>query len=272
MKRFIHIFLFVAFLIFTKSTFAQIYWITDFEKARTIGKEYGKLMLIDFWADWCKPCRDMDSELWNNPKSKIDAQNFVAIKIDVMKDKVTLRKFDVTGIPKVVIAMADGTVIWEKTGFNSAEDYIDVINSIPKDVSGLYKCFSNLKALSKDSKFAFEIACEFQRLSKEISNKELRNSFIQKDIEYFKKSLKYKNAPEITCDIDLYLLLNYVYKNKPEKALKKFNKKYKSVSDCNNQDLAHFVLANCYKQLNDDVNFLKEIDAIKSKELLTQLE
>ena len=255
------------------SSSAQIsWWMSDYEKAQKICKESHKLMVIDFYADWCEPCKRMDSQLWRNSEKKINSENFVAVKIDVMVDKNTPFRFNVKGIPKVVIAMADGTVIWDRTGFSSAEDFVSVLNSIPEDVSELYKCYNSINTKNKDSKCAFYMALEFQKLAKEISNRELQNKFIQRDIEYFKKSIKYDNAPEVTNDIELYLILNDVYKGNPQRALKKFNKKYNSASDCTNQDLAHFLLANCYKQINDEENFAKEIALIRNIELLAQLE
>jgi thiol-disulfide isomerase/thioredoxin len=246
-------------------------WITDYDKAKDLSKESGKLMVIDFWADWCKPCQEMDKKLWNNAEVRVNSQNFVAVKIDVMKDKFTPEKFGVTGIPKVVIAMSDGTILWERTGFYSANDFANVLNSIPDDVSKLYKCFYSIYTKSKDSKCAFDIAIEFQKLAMNTNNKELKNSFIRFDAEYFKKAKKFNNAPEIIKDIDLYLLINDIYKGNAEKALKEFSKIYKSADDCANPCLAHFIVASCYKEMNDIEKYEKEISMIRNEEFLAQL-
>jgi len=129
----------VIFSVFTIS--AQNNWYSDYSSAKSECKKSGKLMVIDFWAEWCKPCKVMEEELWNNADVKINYQNFVGAKVNVDNDRTTPEKFLVTGIPKVVITLPDGEVLWEKTGFYEAEEFVDVLNSIPGDVSELYQFY-----------------------------------------------------------------------------------------------------------------------------------
>ncbi len=259
-------------LLLSFSVNAQIQWVSDFSTAKSLCKESGKLMVIDFWADWCKPCRVMEEELWDNPDNHINHQNFIGVKINVDIDKTTPGKFAVSGIPKVVITLPDGEVLWEKTGFYDAEEFVEILNSIPKDVSELYQSYFSVLKLTKDSKCAFDIASQFQQLAGKTINEELKNAFIRYDEEYFKKSLKDDTDPFLAPDIEICLLLNDVYKGKAEKALKKFNKTYGSAENCRNKELAHFFLANCYKTLDDTENFNKELELLSNHDFISQLE
>lgn len=260
-------------LFFSVLTSAQVkQWETDFGKAKNLCKESGKLMVVDFWADWCQPCKIMEKELWNNPNVKFNAQNFVAVKIDITKDRNTAEKFNVEGIPMVVIAMADGNVLWQQVGYRDKEVFVQALNAVPNNVSELYKYFYNINAMGKDSKFAYDIAVRFQRLALESEHNELRAELISRDKEFFKKSQKYNTAPDLEQAIEIHLMLNDVCIGKPEKALKNFNKTFGSAEKCTNKELAHFFLAYCYKTLGDTENFDKEFAMLTNDEFKNQLE
>ena len=250
---------------------AHSQWVDNYDAANYKCKESGKIMVIDFWADWCKPCQIMEQKIWNNPDIKIEYQNFVAVKINVDIDKTTPAKYAVSGIPKVVITLPYGNVLWEKTGFRIGDDFSDILNAIPEDVSELYKYYLNINALGKDSECAFNIACQFQQLAFKTANKELRDAFIRQDVKYFIKAKKDDTDPKITCDIDVYLLLNDVCKGNADKALKKFNKSIGGIENCANKELAHFFLASCYKTMNDMENFNSELLLLSNEDLISQL-
>ena len=48
-----------------------------------------KLIVMDFRADWCAPCRVMEKELWHNPEMQKLATAFAGIKVNVGIDKKT---------------------------------------------------------------------------------------------------------------------------------------------------------------------------------------
>ena len=212
-------------------------WFADFNKAKAECKSSGKLMVIDFWADWCMPCKVMDEAFWNNPDLEIDYKGFVALKINVDKDSSTPPKFEVEGIPKIVVTLPDGRILWEKVGYTRGENFSDVLNAIPGDVSDLYKVYFSINALGKDSECSFQIARRFQKLAAANGNRELKEALIAQDEFFFRKALKDNTAPVMKDDIEVYLLLNEVYRGHPDKAMKKFGK----LATGTNPELQHFL-------------------------------
>lgn len=242
-------------------------WYTDFNKAKSVCKSTGKLMVIDFWADWCMPCKVMDEEFWNNADIDIHYPGFVALKINVDKDPLTPPKFEVDGIPKIVVTMPDGRILWEKVGFMKGDDFSDVLNAIPGDVSDLYKYYFSTNSLGKDSECAFQVGRRFQQLAASIENLELKEGFISQDEFFFRKALKDNTAPALKNDIEAYLLLNEVYLGHADKALKKFGK----LETVTSPEVRHFFLASCYKALNQIDNFDREYQLLTNSEMKSLL-
>lgn len=81
--------------------------VADHEKIVTLTdktfqtKTKGKVMLVDFWASWCAPCRVMAPVL-NDVAAELDG-NAVVGKVDIEKYQSLAQKFKIRGIPTAVL-------------------------------------------------------------------------------------------------------------------------------------------------------------------------
>jgi len=251
---------------------AQMYWLNDLEKAMTVAKETNKLIVIDFWASWCGPCDAMDLNLWQSTDMKEISNNFIGVKINTDDDRTTAMAYHITGIPKVVIATASGSVIWENVGFSGVEPYLSVLKAIPYEAGELNKSAIALESGKKDPKINYDLGLAFQHLGRDIKSENLRNSFLNNSGTYFSKAQKLSKDETLNMEIEFYSILNDVYYGKPAKALKKMEKIGSKSGSGNLEEIRHYVLAKCYFSSHDQDNFQKEKKLISSKELLAQLE
>lgn len=65
----------------------------------------GKLVLVDFWAEWCAPCKMMLPIL--NDVADSSGDDFKVAKVDVDKNQALAQKYGVRSIP-TLIAFKDG--------------------------------------------------------------------------------------------------------------------------------------------------------------------
>jgi thiol:disulfide interchange protein DsbD len=73
-----------------------------------------KPIIIDFYADWCAPCRELEQITFHHPEIlKLAENDFVMIKVDLTRkgnpiNENLLRQYDVRGVPTVVFLDRQG--------------------------------------------------------------------------------------------------------------------------------------------------------------------
>ncbi len=72
-----------------------------------------KPVLVDFWAEWCGPCKAIGPALEEIAGEKQDMLSIVKLNID--ENPLTPQKYNVRGIPALLI-FKNGEVIAEKMG------------------------------------------------------------------------------------------------------------------------------------------------------------
>ena len=72
-----------------------------------------KPVLVDFWAEWCGPCKAIGPALEEIAGEKLDSLSIVKLNID--ENPLTPQKYNVRGIPTLLI-FKNGEVVAEKMG------------------------------------------------------------------------------------------------------------------------------------------------------------
>ena len=82
------------------------------------------LVLVDFWAEWCGPCKQISPILEEIANEK---DNLNILKLNIDENPVTPQKYNVRGIPTLML-FKDGKLIDTKIGSlpkSSLEDWIN---------------------------------------------------------------------------------------------------------------------------------------------------
>lgn len=83
-------------------------WMTSLDQALVIAKDEQKMVFIDFWANWCKSCREMDRITFKDESVKASLDKYVKVKFraDNQKDpyvKAVLDRFVKVGLPAFAV-------------------------------------------------------------------------------------------------------------------------------------------------------------------------
>jgi thiol:disulfide interchange protein DsbD len=98
----------------------KISWLTDEKAALAKAAADGKPLLIDFGAEWCAGCKELEDRTFPDPTVRTEAQRFVALHVDATDDENQevnrlKDKYGVKGLPTVIMTGKDGK---ERLRFN----------------------------------------------------------------------------------------------------------------------------------------------------------
>ncbi|HMS66270.1 MAG TPA: cytochrome c biogenesis protein CcdA [Ignavibacteria bacterium] len=94
-----------------------------------------KPVMIDFYADWCAQCKELDEFTYTNSEIVELSNSLNNIKIDLTKENESItNKYNIKGLPVVIFMNSKGEEIKELrvTGFLKPEEFKNKINSLLK--------------------------------------------------------------------------------------------------------------------------------------------
>ncbi len=95
-----------------------------------------KPVIIDFYADWCNPCKELDHITFTDPDVQKILKGFVRLKVDltVVNDSTnTIKKeFDVPGVPTIIFYDSNGNELKDLrlSGFEKPKNFIDRLKKV----------------------------------------------------------------------------------------------------------------------------------------------
>jgi thioredoxin:protein disulfide reductase len=149
----------LAFLAWTNAgpapssgTAAEVAWVkigagdgaaVAFDEALARAKQQCRPVLIDFGADWCIACKELDKFTFSDDAVREESRRFVNIKVDATSDTADLtsiqERFGVVGLPTVAFISKQGTYLGPEgkpvfepvTGFVKAPAFLEIMKRVP---------------------------------------------------------------------------------------------------------------------------------------------
>lgn len=83
-------------------------------------------VLVDFYADWCAPCKAL-APILKAVKDEMGDQVKI-VKIDVDKNPSLAARYQVRGVPTMIL-FKDGEVAWRQSGVIPKESIIQAVSA-----------------------------------------------------------------------------------------------------------------------------------------------
>lgn len=106
----------------------SLQWSTDLNQALAEAKATNKSVFVDFYANWCSSCREMDDGTYTSPQVKEKlTQHYVLVKVDVDKNPDLSSKYQIYSLPTMVIMDFNGNEIKRIIGYQSPDQLLSQI-------------------------------------------------------------------------------------------------------------------------------------------------
>nr|WP_315140591.1 thioredoxin family protein [uncultured Flavobacterium sp.] len=223
-KRFLIILMFYSFISSASN------WQTDFATAQRIALATNRFILIDFWASWCGPCKQMDMDTWSNQEVNLLTEDFVMLKIDIDANRELASMYSITSIPNMFIIDANGKKLISFSGYkspsqlkNEVKNHLLSTEFIANELINVYK--------KADFRTLTSLIIKYYDYSLYVG-KEASKDVVFLNREYLrdiKKKLNKKDANYIEQiqKVELLNLYEMAYLKKFDKLEKKLNEKFK---------------------------------------------
>ena len=108
--------------------FKRIKTVDDLD--RELANTGGKTVMLDFYADWCVSCKEMEKLTFVDPAVQAKLANTILLQVDVTAndaaDKAMLKRFRLFGPPGIILFGADGVEIPDSRviGYQNPEKFL----------------------------------------------------------------------------------------------------------------------------------------------------
>ena len=110
--------------------FKRIATSADLDRELGAAGKDGKRAILDFYADWCVSCKEMDAHTFREPAVKAALSEYVLLKADVTannaEDQALLKRFGIFGPPTTAFFAPDGKerTDFRLVGFTASEPFL----------------------------------------------------------------------------------------------------------------------------------------------------
>lgn len=124
------------------TTFKPVKNLAEFEQVLATAKVQNKIVMLDFYADWCTACAELEEFTFSDPNVQTLLSRVIAVQADVTENNANDRAFykrfqlELFGPPMILFFTPDGQELaaYRIIGFIAAESFYEQLTNVLSDV------------------------------------------------------------------------------------------------------------------------------------------
>jgi thioredoxin-related protein len=233
---------------------AEITWSTSEAKAFATAKTANKLVMIDFYTDWCVWCKRLDKDTYTDANVATESGKVIPLKLDAEKDGIKLAKsLKIDGYPTIVFLDANKKLVYKITGYLPPAQFLGEMEK----AQDIYVNFPKYKARIAQNPNDVEALVG---LTSAYAAQGDKVNLVPSLAKYEKADPKGENPKAA----DLYNAVGDFYQNSQEftKAIPSFEKAIKVAKDPKKEAYARISASYCYFGLKQPKKAIPHLQAV----------
>ncbi len=99
-------------------------------------QETKRLIFIDFYAEWCAPCKVLEEIVFPAPEVQKALEEYVFMKVDTDESPEVGQYLNVVAMPTLLVLDAQGKEIHRSIGMIEVQDLVELLNELRESMSG----------------------------------------------------------------------------------------------------------------------------------------
>ena len=110
---------------------SAIAWEKDLAGALARAESENKLVMVDFYTDWCRWCQVMDDKTFSDGAVQAELKRMVVVKLDAERDgRDAARRYRVEGFPTILFLDGSGREVGRVPGYMPPQPFLEELGDI----------------------------------------------------------------------------------------------------------------------------------------------
>lgn len=107
----------------------EIHWESSYQSAQAAARRTGKVVMIDFYAQWCTACKALDAYTYKDERVIAESRHTLNIRLDSDVETELAKRYEIYSLPTILWVDGHGKVVARVEGVGSIDDFVASMQS-----------------------------------------------------------------------------------------------------------------------------------------------